>query len=321
MGALFSLFKKDELQDFDYHAWKESKPDADGMQLYEQVGQLMEQTGPLLHDLEHYQPCADYIRRAMNNNATEDDEFEAFEAVTKNAEVIYSFYKFSKQLEVFVPKLLSTMALATEANQQPLLSQQAIAKRLAEVLEFVLTFDQLKMLRPGLQNDFSFYRRSLGKHAQDPDLLVKDDDASFISLFLAAHIPMMTTVAKAASNAFQEDETITSGVASFINACWGLLARRKFPADDKRNNTLCLKAMVGGIVLYDHVEPEGAFHSRSPIRMKHICKLLHNQFLANFPQVLADPENEMRNLKGAIRFSTLHFNDDSTPNSYANYLE
>lgn len=152
-------------------------------------------------------------------------------------------------------------------------------------------------------------------------MLVKDDDASFISLFLAAHIPMMTTVAKAASNAFQEDETITTGLASFINACCALLVRRKFPVDAKRDNTLALKAMVGAIVLYDHVEPEGAFHSRSPIRMKQICKLLHNQFQANFPNVLTDPENDLRNLKGAIRFSTMHFNDDSTPNSYANYLE
>ena len=86
-----------------------------------------------------------------------------------------------------------------EEEKQPLLLQQAIAKRLAEVFDFVLKFDELKMLRPGLQNDFSFYRRSLGKHAQDPNLLVKDDDASFISLFLAAHIPMMTALSKSAS--------------------------------------------------------------------------------------------------------------------------
>ena len=38
---------------------------------------------------------------------------EAFEAVTKNAEVIYHFYKFSKELEVVIPRLLSTLALGT----------------------------------------------------------------------------------------------------------------------------------------------------------------------------------------------------------------
>lgn len=321
MGGLFSVFRKDDLAEFNYADWKECRPDQNDVELYDQIGALMAQTGQMLTALENYHPSAEYIRKAMNQNAREDDELEAFENVTHNAEIIYGFYKFSKELEVVVPRLLSTLALACEANQQPLLTQQAIAKRLAEVLDFVLTFDQLKMLRPGLQNDFSFYRRSLGKHAQDPDLLVKDDDASFISLFLAAHIPMMTSVSKAAGAAFQEDETITTGVATFTNACLGLLQRRKFPAEDTESNELCLRAMVGAIVLYDHVEPEGAFHSRSPIRMKHVCKLLHTQFQQNFPNVLRDPQTDLRNLKGAIRFSTLHFNDFSTPNSYANYLE
>jgi hypothetical protein len=36
-------------------------------------------------------------------------------------------------------------------------------KQLAEILQFVLRFDNLKMGNPAIQNDFSFYRRTLSR--------------------------------------------------------------------------------------------------------------------------------------------------------------
>jgi hypothetical protein len=35
---------------------------------------------------------------------------------------------------------------------------QALVKQFAKVLEFVLKFDEYKMMNPALQNDFSYYR-------------------------------------------------------------------------------------------------------------------------------------------------------------------
>lgn len=40
---------------------------------------------------------------------------------------------------------------------------QALAKQFAEILHFVLKFDDLKMNNPAIQNDFSYYRRTLSK--------------------------------------------------------------------------------------------------------------------------------------------------------------
>jgi hypothetical protein len=40
---------------------------------------------------------------------------------------------------------------------------QALAKQFAEILQFVLRFDDLKMNNPAIQNDFSYYRRTLNR--------------------------------------------------------------------------------------------------------------------------------------------------------------
>ncbi len=42
-------------------------------------------------------------------------------------------------------------------------ARQALAKQLAHILDFVLRFDELKMKAPAMQNDFSFYRRTMSR--------------------------------------------------------------------------------------------------------------------------------------------------------------
>jgi hypothetical protein len=40
---------------------------------------------------------------------------------------------------------------------------QALAKQFAELLQFVLAFDEQKLKNPSIQNDFSYYRRTLSR--------------------------------------------------------------------------------------------------------------------------------------------------------------
>jgi hypothetical protein len=40
---------------------------------------------------------------------------------------------------------------------------QALVKQFAEVLGFVLSFDEQKLKNPSIQNDFSYYRRTLSR--------------------------------------------------------------------------------------------------------------------------------------------------------------
>src|SRR5271154_4483558 len=41
--------------------------------------------------------------------------------------------------------------------------RQALAKQFAHILDFTLRFDEMKMCTPAVQNDFSYYRRTMNR--------------------------------------------------------------------------------------------------------------------------------------------------------------
>ncbi|MES1909277.1 MAG: hypothetical protein MHM6MM_002041 [Cercozoa sp. M6MM] len=271
--------------------------------------ELLARVPGILEQLQMYESKQDVVRAAMSK-PNEANEQKAFVEVTQNAEIIAGFWRFSKELEQLVPKAFQVVAGISKNGQAPLVADAAFSRKLCEVLDFILKFDTEKLKKPGLQNDFAFYRRALNKHAHDPDLVVRDDDASFISLFLAAHIPMMTCVSKACKNVFKDDEALTQSIATFANSCLMLARHKKFPVESPLN-MLAIRAMTGAIVLYDHVEPEGAFLKRSPVFMRPAAVLLTRDFPRDFP----GQQNDIDPLVNALRFSSMHFNDESTPDA------
>lgn len=80
---------------------------------------------------------------------------------------------------------------------QHLETQQALVKQLAEILEFVLKFDEFKMKTPAIQNDFSYYRRTLSlassvhKVESEDNLYISNELANRMSLFYAHATPML----------------------------------------------------------------------------------------------------------------------------------
>ena len=60
-----------------------------------------------------------------------------------------------------VPLLLE--ALCAHEPLRSLETKQALVKQLAELLQFVLAFDEQKLKNPSIQNDFSYYRRTLSR--------------------------------------------------------------------------------------------------------------------------------------------------------------
>jgi len=76
-----------------------------------------------------------------------------------------TFYDFSLKLAELVPKILHELCVDAKPGQpiaativEQLDVHQALVKQFAKILEFVLKFDENKMMNPALQNDFSYYR-------------------------------------------------------------------------------------------------------------------------------------------------------------------
>jgi hypothetical protein len=62
-----------------------------------------------------------------------------------------------------------------------------------------------------------------------------------------------------------------------------------------------LRAMTGAIILYDHIADLGAFHKKSPIRVRDCITLLKTH------------ELKPTGLVNALRFTTVHLGDPDTP--------
>ena len=70
-----------------------------------------------------------------------------------------------------------------------------------------------------------------------------------------------------------------------------------------------LRVMVGVIILYDHVHPVGAFVKSSHIDVRGSIKVLKEQ-----------PPNVVEGLLNALRYTTRHLNDVTTPKNIKSLL-
>jgi CYRIA/CYRIB Rac1 binding domain len=228
-------------------------------------------------------------------------------------EQLQQFYDFSLELESAFPKLL--VALCKDDPKDTLTNQQALTKLLADVFDFVLLFDDAKMVNPAIQNDFSYYRRTLNRMKmakKDLNIKIRDELANRMSLFFAYPTPMMKVLSETTAKFLETDttvprENVNNALSMMANCCNDMVAKKKFTADD--TNMFCLRTMTGAIILFDHLHSAGAFSKKSPINMKG-C-------ITSLKTYTSSPTDGLLN---ALRFTTIHLNDAETPNSIKQML-
>jgi len=251
-----------------------------------------------------YRDCAVQIKRALSDPTSENDR-NAWDAVKVAATSIKKFYQLSKSIDDIFPGILKDLAADDEKSLNT--QKQALCKRFAQILDFTLKFDETKILKPGLMNDLSYYRRSLVKHSDEAKDIIRDDEASFIQLFIAQPSPIMYALAKTTSKELQNTSSaqVLQVLATMANVCLYLAKSKKY---SETNTMLCLRAMVGCIVLFDHVSKDGAFVSPG-INTKQAVMLV----VKEYPQC--------HSLVSALKFTTIHYQDESTPSSVKTLLD
>jgi len=245
--------------------------------------------------------CEAPIRKALNdpNPKTEGAAWAAVSAVVVN---LYGFYQFAMQLEKAWPQILD--ALCTEE-----LTRLVLVKQLAEIFDFVFHFDEAKMVNPPIQNDFSYYRRVLSrmKNTDGKEILVDEELANKMSFFFAYPTPMMKVLIDATRDFDKISKLrLIDGLSLVANLC--LKGLENDGGDSEHVTMLFLCAMTGCIILVDHLHDEGAFHKKSPIRIRAcIQKLKEQQPSVDF-------------LLNSLRFTTLHLNDEQTMSAITKLL-
>ena len=275
MGAFLSLVKGRNVVEV-FIDFENAVPSAEDTETYNKVNDVLSRAPAVLTQLRDYAGCQELARKAMSSPTAANEE-EAFEGLLGAVESIQTFYSFTAAIEAVTPTLL--LALSTENTSEQFLAHPALVKQLADVLDFALAFDTLRMSRPFLSNDFSYYRRLLPKFNRHPDVKVKDDDASGMAMFTAEHIPMTTAVARAATQSMERNRYVGNTLALMANSCMTMIKQHRFIPS--QTNLSIARAMCSAIIVYDHAEPQGAFVRGSPIAVKQCIRTLKKNFHPN----------------------------------------
>eukprot|EP00030_Apusomonadida_sp_AF-17_P007374 a841062_1667.p1 GENE.a841062_1667~~a841062_1667.p1 ORF type:complete len:347 (-),score=133.91 a841062_1667:89-1051(-) len=319
MGKLLSKFQNSPSPVDVFVDFANARPqNAEEEAVFNQVQSVIDRSSAILGQLVSYTGCGELIREAIVN-PSDASTARAWEAVIPKVHQLKDFFEFSLTLQEIIPSLLRTLCAPGNA-EVTLTNMQALTRQLADLMNFVLRFDDAKMTNPAIQNDFSFYRRTLNKMKMtnpDVELPIKDDLANRMSLFYAYPTPMMralseTTVAFVNSNTLPRNN-VTDVFALMANACYSMVHLKKFDTDQL--NLFCLRALTASIIVFDSAEPAGAFHKRSPIHIKQAIQTLKN-FVPATPG-----DSDTVSLINAIRFTTVHLADEDTPSSIQALLE
>lgn len=318
LAQLFNSEKKIAVDIFlDFEA---AVPGEDEKEIHKAIAEVLGKSEGILEKLFAYKGCEEFIRKAITTPGA-DSENAAWAALLPAVETLQEFYEFSTEIEKVYPKLLQQLFVPSGDNgnlKQSLEGQQALAKQLADIFDFALRFDDAKMVNPAIQNDFSYYRRSLSRmklNNKGGDIKIKDELANRMSLFFAYPTPMMkvltdTTVAfvnGSGGGAPVDKVQVVNGFSMMANVCLDMVEKARFK--NTKTNMFCLRGMTGAILLVDHVDEHGAFQKKSTINMK-----------GAITQLKSFTEASTDGLLNALRYTTKHLNDPETPAAIKNLL-
>jgi len=218
-------------------------------------------------------------------------------------------YEYSEEIADVAPKLLGPMCKSAD-TEGTLVNQTALTKLLCDLFNFILQFDDRKMINPNVQNDFSFFRRSLQKLKTAGKHKMTDEKANKISLFFAYPTPMMkmlTQLVREQDLGITKEEII-QGLSLLANVCLDMVEKQMF--QDVETNTYCLRSMIASIILLDHLTDNGIFCRKSTVNIKNAIIILREK----------QDEFNTVGLINALKFTTIHLNDPETPITIKNLL-
>ncbi|CAG0896780.1 unnamed protein product [Darwinula stevensoni] len=281
MGNLLRLLARDESnccspQKYDvYLDFENAQPTEEELPTHRETASVLQHSDYIIQELQQYKGAGKEIREAISN-PTEETQQQAWRAVLPLVRRLKGFYEFSQKLEAVVPKILRQLCSGSMTPTQHLEMQQALVKQFAEILEFTLKFDELKMTTPSIQNDFSYFRRtvrsqhmngSLGTPAESD--VISNELANRMSLFYAHATPMLKVLSDATTKFVAENKEIpientTETLGTMAKVCQRMIDPDLIARFQRGETQLfVLRVMVGLIILYDHVHPVGAFAKAS----------------------------------------------------------
>jgi hypothetical protein len=279
MGAIATVldggakFKPSFLVDFE-----KCQPTENETELYNLAEGLIVKQQEVLQTMKGYLGCSELIRLAIQS-PTEENKAACMKLLIPNVLILNSFYNHAKEMEQLFFKLLAALCSGDSNSFQ---QQQSLVKQLAKFIDFAMAYDDLKMTCPYINNDFSYYRRTMsGQRANGAVVVspISDETANCLSLFYANPTPMLNVLklcvqAKAGE---VEKTNIIFGLSLMANICFNIVEFRR--GADFDTLMYCLRAAVGATILVDSIYDPGIFHPKTkkpPIMAKFVVVIIKN---------------------------------------------
>uniref|UniRef100_G1SU04 CYFIP related Rac1 interactor A n=1 Tax=Oryctolagus cuniculus TaxID=9986 RepID=G1SU04_RABIT len=289
MGNLLKVLTR-EIENYPHFFldFENAQPTEGEREIWNQISAVLQDSESILADLQAYKGAGPEIRDAIQNPNDIQLQEKAWNAVCPLVVRLKRFYEFSIRLEKALQSLLESLTCPPYTPTQHLEREQALAKEFAEILHFTLRFDELKMRNPAIQNDFSYYRRTISRNRinnmhLDIENEVNNEMANRMSLFYAEATPMLKTLSNATMHFVSENKTL--------------------PIE---NTTDCLSTMTSVCKVMLETPESCVFTSEETLMfcmrvMKGCIKVLKEQ-----------APDSVEGLLNALRFTTKHLNDEST---------
>jgi hypothetical protein len=282
MGNLLRVLQcKDEVAQESFLDFENARPTEEEKEVYDSVAHTESFAPDIITELKSYKGAGEAIRMGISNPSDPEKQAGAWATVIPLVEKLKEFYEFSKDLQKAHQELPQALTHEKMTVLGHLETKQALAKQFAQILHFTLKFDDLKMNNPAIQNDFSYFRRTMSRRGTNNAAIsgINFDDGKFVttemanemSLFYAEATPMLTALSSSTQRFVQENgdinERTVEVLSTMANICKVMLenpvdARFQMGAD---SISFCVRVMVGLIILYDHVHKDGAFGKGSRI--------------------------------------------------------
>jgi hypothetical protein len=313
MGGLFAGVKHKALPNV-YIDLDAARPQtAEEQTVYDEF--LAKVGGPaadIIQKFSEYKDAQIVVAAAMTN-PSENSKEDAWREVLPNVQQQMEVFTFTETLAAQFIKLirfvLSKAGVIYGKDIVDVIARlPATAKCIASVFDYILALDEIKLNIPKLVNDLAYFRRNASSYNDNgsmDDLLEKSNRTT---MFWAAPNPVLSHVISDLSHDFPRTTEAGNQLVMFFGSvadvCTSIVVGH--PNSNEPTMKLCLRCLVGAVLIYDHISDGGAFLTKSDFHVR-----AGMEFLVKYePKQVA--------LINAIRFSSKNLRaNGSDPKIYS----
>jgi hypothetical protein len=269
-----------------------------------------------LSSLSAYTGCMELAKIAMSQPNVEN-ETRAFEGLLESVRSIAYFYSFSKELETNCMECLQYLTQPTLLETKNFAQENlSILYSLCDMFAMAMEWDEIRMHKAYLPNDFSYYRRLYPKFSKHPNITIKEEEASSTALFTAYVNPMNLAIQKAYSNVLERNPNVVYVLVTLVRVCHASLLHfsaihpthtttttsssafsPESPTPDRR--MYLARVTCAALLAHDCCDATGIFSPNSPFKLRKTILLWKRDL----------HHDQYRSLCNSLQYQSKHFKD------------